>query len=246
MNFGKRIEAERIAQGFSQQRLCDLAGMTGRSAQQALDSIEKRDSSRTRYAAALARALGLRLEYALTGQGPKFEPWAERWTPADVAPAVSTNEAPEDTRVVERSIDVQIPHLNVQTLKGRNDAAIDSPDAIRSVTVSRRLIRQLLPTMTGPSNLVIVTGHGDSMEPTYRDGDLMVVDTGFKQIDVDGVYVIERDEQLYIKRMQRQVDGSLAMISDNQIYRPQHIADLEADRFHVIGRVLLVWNARRL
>jgi transcriptional regulator with XRE-family HTH domain len=72
MNFGRRIKAERVAQQMSQIDLALKAGLPRKNGQQVVQKIEDRDSSRTKYAAALAKALGVHVNWALTGEGPKW------------------------------------------------------------------------------------------------------------------------------------------------------------------------------
>ena len=87
---------------------------------------------------------------------------------------------------------------------------------------------------------MLETAVGESMEPHIHNGDLLLVDrtdTAFRNF---GVYVIEvRDERL-VKRVQRKFDGSLILISDNQVYQPEGIDAQLAKEVHVLGRV--VWR----
>jgi len=84
------------------------------------------------------------------------------------------------------------------------------------------------------------------MEGTFSDGDLLFIDRGVDTIKIDAVYVLCLGDELYIKGIQRRPDGSLLMLSDNHKYSPYEIKNGEADRFQVLGRVLLAWNAKRL
>ena len=95
-------------------------------------------------------------------------------------------------------------------------------------------------------NLALITGLGDSMEGTFSDGDVLLVDRGVTEVKLDAVYVLSLHDELYIKRLQRRPDGSLLMISDNDKYPPYVIENGDRDAFKVEGRVLLAWNARKL
>jgi Peptidase S24-like len=101
-------------------------------------------------------------------------------------------------------------------------------------------------TFTSTQNLALVTGIGDSMIPTFHDGDVLMVDRGITEIKLDAIYALALNGELYIKRVQRMPDGSVLMLSDNKSYEPYQIRSTERDRFRVIGRVVMVWNARRL
>lgn len=107
----------------------------------------------------------------------------------------------------------------------------------------RRLIRT---TFTSLSNLRLISAYGDSMAGTFEDGDVLLVDTGVRAIDRDGVYVYSRDGELQVKRLQREDDGSLTVISDNPRYRDRRIAREDKAVYQVHGRALLAWSARVL
>lgn len=53
------------------------------------------------------------------------------------------------------------------------------------------------------------------MTPTIHDGDVLLVDVGTQEINAAGVYALEADDQIYIKRARRTLDGRLIVSSDN-------------------------------
>lgn len=92
--------------------------------------------------------------------------------------------------------------------------------------------------------LAIVTGKGDSMEPTIPDGSTLLVDTAIKEFHQDGVYVVRLDGHLYAKRLQRGQAGSILVISDNPLYNRVEISRDEQEDFQVLGKV--VWLGRSM
>lgn len=90
-------------------------------------------------------------------------------------------------------------------------------------------------------NLLLIEAVGDSMVPTFSDSDLLLVDLGEPQFKHDGIYVLRRDNDLSIRRIQRQPDGNLLIRSDNRVYDPYIV---RSDALRVIGRV--IWAGRRL
>lgn len=100
-------------------------------------------------------------------------------------------------------------------------------------------------TFTAPENLALITGAGDSMRPTFEDGDALLVDRGVREVKVDAVYCLALNDELYVKRLQRRPDGAVVMISDNRAYDSYQIQP-RRDRLDVLGRVVMTWNARRL
>ncbi len=100
-------------------------------------------------------------------------------------------------------------------------------------------------TFSAAENLALITGVGDSMRPTFEDGDALLVDRGVKEIKVDAVYCVALNEELYVKRLQRRPDGTVLMISDNSAYEAYQV-NPRKDRINILGRVVMTWNARRL
>lgn len=94
------------------------------------------------------------------------------------------------------------------------------------------------------NNLVSLSARGDSMEPTVRDGDLLLVDTSQKEVIEDGIYVLLLDHHLLAKRLQRLYDGTIYIRSDNTAYERQVVPPDAADQLQIIGRV--VWTGRRM
>jgi phage repressor protein C with HTH and peptisase S24 domain len=93
-----------------------------------------------------------------------------------------------------------------------------------------------------PSRLAIITARGESMSPTIRDGDLLIVDTSEKRWTRDGIYVIGVEDDLWVKRVDRRADGALVLSSDNSEHRHgvETIAKAHVSTIRFVGRV--VWS----
>lgn len=87
-------------------------------------------------------------------------------------------------------------------------------------------------------DLYVVFARGDSMEPTISDGDSLLVNTAEKDPQDGHIYVIRSCEMLWVKRIQRLLDGSLLLISDNKIYPPMPLKLDEASDVEIIGKVV--------
>lgn len=97
-----------------------------------------------------------------------------------------------------------------------------------------------------PSDLYLINVDGESMEPTLRSGDLILVDPrGAGEIPRDGVYVLRMDGTLLVKRLQRLPGRRVKVSSDNTAYESFEL-DLDhwVDDLAIIGRV--VWTGRRV
>lgn len=148
------------------------------------------------------------------------------------------------TRIVARSDELEIPHFAVRASMGGGAEPAEHLEVVRQLGVNVADLRKSVGQISSPQNLSFITGKGDSMEPTYRDGDILLIDTGIRQHDLDAIYVLYLNDKMYIKTLQRQPDGSILMISDNPKYKPYEIK--ATDQVDVQGRVILAWNARRL
>jgi phage repressor protein C with HTH and peptisase S24 domain len=91
-----------------------------------------------------------------------------------------------------------------------------------------------------PRNLLLIEIRGDSMTPTLKDSDLLLVDLGEPHFGHDGIYVLRRENELEVRRLQRRGDGSLNVICDNSSYP----SAVESDGIQIIGRV--IWAGGRL
>lgn len=88
-------------------------------------------------------------------------------------------------------------------------------------------------------NLSAIQVAGDSMEPLLVDGDTVLIDHSRNALEGEGIYVIHLDDHLYAKRLQRQFDGALHVISENKAYRDMVVPKERLDELQIIGRV--VW-----
>lgn len=86
-----------------------------------------------------------------------------------------------------------------------------------------------------PANVILFQARGDSMAPTIRDGDLMIVDRREGFFRHDGLYVIAMAGELAVKRLQRHSDGRASIKSDNPAYDVMVVAPETLD---VIGDVI--------
>lgn len=91
-----------------------------------------------------------------------------------------------------------------------------------------------------PDALGMEVAVGESMEPTIRDGDLLLLDTTDRAVGGFGVYVVEVAGERLVKRVQRKVDGSLILISDNPSYQADTVSPELAADVVVVGRVVWV------
>lgn len=125
------------------------------------------------------------------------------------------------------------------SLDGAGGAPLGAEDAVGRLAFCRDW---LLAEGLEPTHLVLVAARGDSMEPTVKEGDLLLVDTREQAVGEDGIYVIQRGQHVVPKRLQLDWKGGVWVRSDNPQYCEQHIGEQEATLLKLVGRV--VWMAR--
>ncbi len=96
-----------------------------------------------------------------------------------------------------------------------------------------------------PQDLWLIRVHGDSMEPTLRAGDVILVDSRASRPDREGIYILRLGDALLVKRLQVMPGRKIRVTSDNTAFEPWMI-DQEGggDDMAIIGRV--VWSGRRM
>ena len=126
-----------------------------------------------------------------------------------------------------------IPLLNVVGSAGfgKVNSGIEE---IRQIPFSRTLLRRF---GVSPENAHFITGQGDSMLPTIKDGQPLLIDVGAKRVIDGGIYAITVGDDLLIKRIQRSIDGTLTLNSDNPAYRAEILSPADVDRVRLEGRV---------
>ncbi len=140
--------------------------------------------------------------------------------------------------------DLSIPLLANSASMGDGDSQLHEEVVVGRITVSPDwAVRTLKPT--GLDALRFIHGYGDSMNPTFADGDVLLVDTGVHECKVDGVYVLEANDRLYIKRVRQRLDGSYEISSDNPTVKTVDVLDGRS-QVGIRGRVLWAWNGRKL
>jgi len=86
-------------------------------------------------------------------------------------------------------------------------------------------------------NLDAINVIGDSMEPTIKDGAIIFIDRDDKNIQNGGIFVINTNAGVFVKRINLKSNGKLELISDNKIYPAETVEEAE-----IIGKVVKIMN----
>lgn len=95
-----------------------------------------------------------------------------------------------------------------------------------------------------PENLCLIRVSGDSMEPTLRAGDVILIDRSAGRPDREGIYVLRLEDALLVKRLQLVPGGTIKVTSDNAAFEPWTIQRSSPPTdLAIVGRV--IWSGRR-
>jgi phage repressor protein C with HTH and peptisase S24 domain len=156
------------------------------------------------------------------------------WFTASIAP-FDAQKALSDDSVAH------IPILDVRAAAGAG-ATNGDEQVLAYLPFPREFLRAL---GVKPDRVRALHAYGDSMEPTIPDGRLVLVDLGDRDISRPRVFVLRTPDGLRLKRVQRLVDGSIRLLSDNkELYPPEMIAGADINGIKVIGRA--IWTERLL
>lgn len=83
---------------------------------------------------------------------------------------------------------------------------------------------------------------GDSMSPSFREGDIVLVDIGSDRIVGEGVYVLVSEQGMMLKRVSLMAAGGVVLRSDNPSYGDQTIPNDHVGYLRVYGRVVAAFS----
>lgn len=190
----------------------------------------------------------LKLTHSFLEANPEFfnKKAGKRFTRA---PKLSLSAAPamhhavhEDVTVYQKSF-VSVPLYDVRAVAG-GGAVIDQEHISDVLQFSEVWIKREL--RAAPSDLYLVYVDGESMEPTLRSGDVILLDRRATKPDREGIYILRMDGMLLVKRLQGLPGGMIKVASDNPAYESftVRLAEMQGKNFAILGRV--VWSGRRM
>lgn len=100
-----------------------------------------------------------------------------------------------------------------------------------------------------PADLVQILVDDESMEPTLRPGDTILLDRRATRPEREGVYIMRMNGVALLKRLQILPGGIVKIVSDNPAYETFMIplSDFETQGIAILGRVVwVVWAGRRI
>jgi len=107
-------------------------------------------------------------------------------------------------------------------------------EAADVITLDRHMVKRLGGERE-VKNIDSINVLGDSMEPTFKDGDIIFINRTQNDIRKGGVFVVSTPIGLFVKRLSLKSDGTLDLISDNTQYSVESVA---LNHVEIIGKVV--------
>lgn len=220
MGLGDRIGERLQALGISQAELARRVKI----AQPTINALIRGNSTGSKHLHRIAAELETSPAY-LAGESDD---------PTPVAPRMSAIAA------LTEELDLAIvPEIDLGYSMG-GGTILENYEQTGVVPFSRSWLRSIASGSFG--DLFVARGDGDSMEPTLKDGDIVLIDTAQKTIrHQDRIWAVAYGDLGMIKRVRRTPNGSYLLMSDNLAVTPVECSDGE---MFVIGRVC--WIGRRI
>lgn len=131
----------------------------------------------------------------------------------------------------------EIPRL--ATAASAGPGALGAADrAFDTIRFSKAWLRQ---HGLDPARLSAIAVSGDSMEPSLRDGDEILVEDAPGILAPGTIHVVRVGDALLVKRLERRAPGRVVLLSENPVYPP---VEVPAADLAILGRV--VWKSGRV
>lgn len=210
-----RLEALMAEKSLSQNEMAKRIGIT----QSSVWKLLNQPAQGSKHIHKIARELGTTPAYLM----------GETEDPSEgFVPAPSVNDVAKELGIVGvRELDLSL---------GMGATYLDTP-----VTETMRYFDEdwlRVYTRSKPENLVFAQGIGDSMEPTIRDSDLMLIDVSQRNLNIsEKIWVVAYAHCASVKRLSPRADGGVDMLCDNHLVPNKTAYDGE---MHIVGRVVAV------
>ncbi|WP_367418662.1 XRE family transcriptional regulator [Snodgrassella alvi] len=227
MSLRERLKKARLEKGISQK---ELAARIGRN-QSAIGALESGRNKESTNIATIARVLDVDPVWLETGVGDMKNK------------KVNSSDLNTNSTTATKGY-IHFKQLNVKAAAGSGKFNESGQNEVRIIEVSENWARKNIGNNF--KDISIITASGDSMAPTFEDGDLLFVNTSVKYHKGDGVYVIDTPNGLIVKRIQTTINGDLKIISDNKNYDPEIIPCCDLETVHICGKVVAAWSLQVL
>ena len=144
---------------------------------------------------------------------------------------------------INNQFQLAIPFYQQEASAGPGVFADDTSRAEQMLALPAALINK--HSRTAACSLFAIQAKGDSMEPTIRDGSLLVVERTSPALSPhEGIHVLGRGDLLLVKRIQPRDPGLIRLRSDNSNYEPEDVRlDDPHQNLRILGRVIWIGHS---
>ncbi len=222
MSIGSRIREARKNAGLTQKQLCSKVGM----AQGSLSELETGASIGTTNIATLANALGVSALWLETGRGEANLATTNNGL-RGTSPVTFVEDNPSDF--------VHVPKVKLRLQAGVTGFQTEANWCDSGTTgVPRKWVER---KGYDPEKLISIQVRGESMEPTFYEGDTVVINLADTRLTDNGVFAINYDGEAVVKRVSRDV-GEWWLMSDNPDQRKYYRRMCKGAECIVVGRIV--------
>lgn len=231
-NFGARIKEVRVEKGLTRKQLAELTD----TAEKTIYNYETNKAPITMdFLIMVAEQLGVSYDYLARlddlsiSRVHKSISKSENMSISDVSKSNNLSITPPNQLQTLNDDIVSIPfYEDIQASAG--SGAYNEAETSRAMTFGKDFLREYFGLISF-KDLSIIRSIGDSMYPTLPQDCYVLVQK--KAVKESEICVTRIDDELYIKRLQKQ--PTIRLLSDNMAYQP---IDLEGKNFEIIGCIV--------
>lgn len=135
---------------------------------------------------------------------------------------------------------VLLPRLNIEASAGLG--IVPAEEEIEGfIAFKAEFLRDL---GIDPRNAHVLQIKGDSMYPTLKNRDVIVIDASLVEVLQEGLYTLVYEGAVFAKRLQPLLDGSIVISSDNkeENWREETVPASERHTLKIVGRIRGVYR----
>mgnify|MGYP000110463990 CR=1 FL=1 len=139
----------------------------------------------------------------------------------------------------ESTLLIDVPVYDVSFAAG-DGSYVEEDLIVDNFPIAAKILEQ---HQVSPDYAAVVTVKGDSMNTGLHDGDMVLLNTFIKKPISNKIFAFAYDEDLKVKRFNRQFDNNWLVTSDNEdknLYRDLTVSLYNIEQLRIIGQVVTI------
>lgn len=226
LTIAARLREERTRLQFSQERLAAIAGITRQTQSKYEKGTRQPDAL---YLAAIAQH-DLDVNYIINGLRTSTEQVSSQLEP------IISNQVAEQTAPYHNQTHTD-DYISLPRLTATTDTK--QPEYI----FNKHWLASLNVGVMESLSIAII--HDDNMAPHIRSGDIALVSNDPKLLQQNGLFLVQLNNTLEVKRIQHLPDDKIKVSSDNTDYEPFYLEyNIDQSSSYLLGK--LIWVGHNL